>query len=98
LGLQDEVPWSCTDLTRLADGDLLASIVLEDTGDAYADGRCLGSGLARLSADGTLRWQRRLDTRLKVEGIAAQGDSVWLVTDADDRDVPAQLLRAVAVQ
>jgi hypothetical protein len=35
-----------------------------------------------------------IDTSSKVEGIAADGDYVWLVTDADDRDVPSQLLRA----
>ena len=94
LGSDGDVPWSCTDLAVLADGDLLASIVLEDTCDAYEDGACLGSGLARIAADGSLRWQQRLDTPGKVEGIAVDGDSVWLVTDADDRAVSAQLLRA----
>jgi len=94
LGDHDDVPWSGTDLALLADGDLLASVVLEDTANAYADGACLGSALARIGADGTLRWQRRLDIAAKVEGVALDGDRVWLVTDADDRSVPAQLLHA----
>ena len=94
LGVHDEVPWSCTDLARLDDGDLLASVVLEDTCDAYSDGRCLGSALVRLAPDGALRWHRRLDTPAMVEGVAVDGDAVWLVSDADDRAVPAQLLRA----
>ena len=94
LGMDDEVPWSCTDLTLLDDGDLLACVALEDTPDAYQDGRFLGSGLVRLAPDGALRWQQRLDTRSKVEGVAVDGDSVWLVSDADDRAVPSQLLRA----
>lgn len=94
LGMHEEVPWSCTDLAALGDGDLLVSVVLEDTGDAYQDGRCLGSALVRLAADGTLRWQHRLDTPAKVEGVAVEGDGVWLVTDADDRSVHAQLLSA----
>jgi hypothetical protein len=93
LGGQDAVPWSCTDLAVL-DGDLLASAVLEDTCDAYADGACLGSALVRFAADGALRWHRRLDTASKVEGVAVDGDTVWLVSDADDRAVPSQLLRA----
>ena len=94
LGEHDGVPWSGTDLALLGDGDLLASIVLEDTADAYTDGACLGAALVRIGADGTLRWHRRLDTAAKVEGIALDGDDVWLVTDADDRRAPAQLLRA----
>ena len=94
LGGHDGVPWSCTDLAVIDDGDLLASAVLEDTDDTYADGACLGSALVRLGADGTLRWHRRLDTMAKVEGIAVDGDSVWLVSDADDREVRSQLMRA----
>jgi hypothetical protein len=95
LGVHEDVPWSCTDVARLDDGDLLASVVLEDTCDAYSDGRCLGSALVRLAPDGSLRWHRRLDTPSKVEGIAVEGDTLWLVSDADDRAVPAELLRAI---
>jgi hypothetical protein len=94
LGGQDEVPWTCTDLAILGDGDLLASAVLEDTRDAYQDGPCLGSALARIAPDGALRWHRQLGTTSKVEGIAVEGEVVWLVSDADDRGVPSQLLRA----
>lgn len=91
LGQQGEIPWSCTDLSLLDDGDLLASAVLEDTCDVYQDGPCLGSSLVRLSADGALRWQRPLDVSTKIEGIACDGELVWLVSDADDRAQPAQL-------
>jgi len=94
LGRRDDVPWSCTDLTVCGDGDLLASAVLENTDDAYQDGPCLGSALARMAPDGALRWQQSLDTLSKVEGVAVDGDVAWLVSDADDRSVPSQLLRA----
>ena len=94
LGGHDGIPWSCTDLALLDDGDLLASAVLEDTRDAYEDGACLGSALVRMAPDGTPRWHRQLDTNLKVEGVAVDGETVWLVSDADDRAVPSQLLRA----
>jgi len=78
----------------LDDGDLLACAVLEDTCDAYQDGPCLGSALIRLAPDGALRWHRQLDTASKVEGVAVDGESVWLVSDADDRAVPSQLRHA----
>jgi hypothetical protein len=94
LGMEGAVPWACTDLAVLDGGDLLACAVLEDTDDAYSDGACLGSALVRMAPDGAVRWQRRLDTASKVEGIAVDGDTVWLVSDADDRAVPSQLLRA----
>ena len=94
LGGHDDIPWSCTDLALLDEGDLLASAVLEDTRDAYEDGACLGSALARIGQDGSLRWQRRLDTTSKVEGVAVDGNTAWLVTDADDRAVPSRLVRA----
>ena len=94
IGGHGDIPWSCTDLALLDDGDLLASAVLEDTRDAYEDGACLGSALVRMAPDGTPRWHRQLDTNLKVEGVAVDGETVWLVSDADDRAVPSQLLRA----
>lgn len=94
LGGHGGVPWTCTDLTRCEDGDLLASAVLEDTQDTYRDGACLGSALVRLAPDGAVHWLRQLDTDAKVEGIAVAGTTVWMVTDGDDRGVPAQLLTA----
>ena len=94
IGGQDDIPWSCTDLALLDDGDLLASAVLEDTRNAYEDGACLGSALVRMAPDGALRWHRRLDTPSKVEGVAVDGETLWLVSDADDRAVQSQLLRA----
>lgn len=94
IGGSDAIPWSCTDLALLDDGDLLVSAVLENTRNAYEDGACLGSALVRIASDGVLRWHRRLDTTAKVEGIAVDGEIVWLVSDADDRSVPSQMLRA----
>ena len=94
IGGHDTIPWSCTDLALLDDGDLLASAVLEDTRNAYEDGACLGSALVRIAADGVLCWHRRIDTTSKVEGVAVDGEIVWLVSDADDRSVPSQMLRA----
>lgn len=93
-GDHDDVSWSGTDLALLADGDPLASVALEDTSDAYADGACLGSALARTRNDGTLRGLRRVDIAAKNEGIALDDRTIWTVTDADDRNVLALRLRA----
>ena len=93
LGNHEGLPWSFTDVATLGGGDLLATAVLEDTCDAYEDGACVGAALARLAPDGTLRWLHRLDTTAKVEGLAVEGETVWLVSDADDRAIPARLLR-----
>jgi len=42
IGGHDDIPWSCTDLALLDDGELLASAVLEVTRDAYEGGRRRG--------------------------------------------------------
>lgn len=98
LGSHDGLPWTFTDAAALEDGDLLVTAVLEDTGNTYDDGACHGAALARLSPRGELHWMEQLGTTAKVEGIALErsGDSLraWLVTDADDASVPAQLLCA----
>lgn len=96
LGAIDGVALSFTDGAALPDGGWLFSAAAEDTRDSYADGPCAGSVLGRVDAAGTLGPVRRLLPRCKVEGVAvsadAQGLQVLLVTDADDRRQPAQLL------
>jgi hypothetical protein len=82
----------------LPNGRWLFCAAAEDTSDSYADGRCLGSAVGVVDANGTVQRLDRLDAVCKVEGIAlADGASVsrvslLLVSDADDRRVPAQLL------
>ena len=98
LGTIDGVPLCFTDGVALPDGRWLFCAAAEDTSDSYADGRCLGSAVGVVDANGTVQRVDRLDAVCKVEGIAlADGASVsrvslLLVSDADDRRVPAQLL------
>lgn len=98
LGERDGVPWSFTDAAGLDDGRLVFSAVAEDTIDTYRDGPCLGSAIGCLSRDGRLEWLQPLDLHAKVEGIDVRRDGnlllLRMVTDADDADVPAQLLEA----
>lgn len=90
------VPLCFTDASPLPAGGWLFSAVAENTSSSYADGPCLGSAIGRVDARSRLRWIRPLSRQHKVEGIDAQMNGsklqAWLVTDADDPRVPAELL------
>lgn len=98
LGAIDGVGLSFTDCAPLPSGDWLFSAAAEDTSDTYNDGRCVGSAIGLIDAGGTIRLLERLSLACKVEGITASavGETIdlLLVTDADDRRQPAQLLSA----
>jgi hypothetical protein len=96
LGRIHDVPLSFTDAAALPDGDIVFSAVAEDTNDTYNDGRCVGSALGLIGADGTCRWLRRLAQLTKIEGLDVRREGpdvkILMVTDADDVSVPAKLL------
>ncbi|WP_374566550.1 hypothetical protein [Ideonella sp.] len=96
LGGLDGVPLCLTDGAALSDGSWVFCAAAEDTSDAYADGRCMGSAVGVVSAAGDLMRLEPLAVPCKAEGIAlASGGprpELLLVTDADDRRVAAQLL------
>lgn len=98
LGSVDGVPLTFTDGASLPDGSMVFTAVAEDTGDSYNDGACVGAAIGIVGPDGALRWLERLDACHKVEGVAAQVDGdvirLLLVTDADDRSIPASLFSA----
>ncbi len=95
LGVIDGVPLSLTDGAGLSDGRMVFTAVAEDTADSYNDGACLGAAIGIAARDGTVTFLDRIDGCHKVEGVSARidGDSLRLilVTDADDRAVPASL-------
>ncbi|AKJ31741.1 hypothetical protein AAW51_5050 [Caldimonas brevitalea] len=98
LGLLHGTPLCFTDGCALPDGGWVFCAAAEDTPDSYADGRCLGSAVGVVDAAGSVRALEALNLVCKVEGIDAtlRGDRIDLlmVTDADDRDLPARLLSA----
>jgi hypothetical protein len=98
LGVLAGIPLSFTDGAALPGGGWVFSATAEDTPDSYADGVCVGSAVGEVGADGTIRRLHPLAAPFKVEGIAAvvnaAGVTLLMVTDADDRAVPATLLRA----
>ncbi len=96
LGALGGVPLCFTDGAALASGAWVFCAAAEDTDDSYADGHCAGSVVGLVDATGEVLWQAPLPMACKAEGIAlaAPGErlELLLVTDADDRSTPAQLL------
>lgn len=94
LGVLDGVALGFTDGVALSDGRWLFSAVAENTGDSYNDGACMGAVIGLVQRDGQVRRLAQLDGSWKVEGIAlAEDGSLLLVTDGDDPQVAASLLR-----
>jgi hypothetical protein len=98
LGQVDGIPFSFTDASALAGGDMVFTAVAEDTADTYNDGPCVAAAVGIVDNDGRLRSFYPLDQPYKVEGVSARvdGDGIrlLLVTDADDADIPAGLFSA----
>jgi hypothetical protein len=99
LGSLAEVPLCFTDGVGLHDGRLVFAAVAEDTTDSYLDGPCRGAAIGVIGRDGRLDALYPLAQNHKVEGVHVelQGSQLqlWLVTDADDPLIAAQLLRGV---
>lgn len=97
LGSIAGVPLTFTDGCALPGGGWAFCAAAEDTGDSYLDGACAGCAVGVVDAAGTLHGPFAVDAAAKVEGIApdprGQCGDLLLVTDADDREAPALLLR-----
>ncbi len=107
LGELDGIGLGFTDATPLADGGWLFSAAAEDRSNSYNDGVCTGSVIGRVSPNNSLSVMKRLDKKIKVEGLAVQPKStklrtskrneilnVCMVTDADDPALVSQMLAA----
>lgn len=98
LGALDGVPLGFTDAAALPGGGWVFSAAAEDTPSSYADGRCIGSVLGVVAAQGGGVTLHRLASRDKVEGIALRTAGrridVCMVTDADDPACASSLLLA----
>jgi hypothetical protein len=98
LGAIDGVELGFTDGCPLPGGGWVFCAAAENTDNSFADGPCHGSAVGVADARGEIVALHRLETPLKVEGIAARQSEgaidLCLVTDADDPLVCSQLLRA----
>ena len=94
----DGVPLSFTDCAALPDGRIVFTSVAEDTRDSYNDGPCSAAAVGLLDLEGHVLALAPLEPTCKVEGVDArmEGGAIRLlmVTDADDAQVPAELLEA----
>ncbi len=87
------VPLAFTDGVLLSNGNILFSAVAEATNDSYNDGACVGAAIGEITARGELLRCEVLQDVYKIEGIAVVQDGVLAVTDADDPNIAAQLLK-----
>jgi hypothetical protein len=107
LGDLDGISLGFTDATPLADGSWLFSAAAEDRSDSYNDGLCTGSVIGRVSSSNKVTVMKRLDKKIKVEGLAVKPRSkiqrrrvrneqltICMVTDADDPTLVSQMLIA----
>ena len=92
------MPLCFTDATTLSDGRLLFTAAAENTEDAYRDDACLGSAIGIISNTYQLISITRVDTPVKLEGIAVDEETsalkLWLVSDPDNAQLPGKLYMA----
>ena len=96
LGEVAGVPLTFTDAYALDDGVCVFTAAAENTDNSYLDGECVAAAIGLIDAQRQLRWLKPVQPIYKLEGISAKqvGDQLqlYLVSDADDPNVPAQLL------
>jgi hypothetical protein len=93
LGLSaDQSPWGFTD--ACLDGDSIWFLaVSEASRSTYHDGSYGGAKLGRMDLSGRVLEIHSLDVPHKPEGLALYRNSIYLVTDADDRKVSSRIYR-----
>jgi hypothetical protein len=99
VALQDDgVPLSFTDCAVLPDGRIVFTAVAENTRDSYHDGPCRAAAVGLMDRTGRVLRLSPLEPTRKIEGVHAwlEGGAIrlLLVTDADDAEIPAELLAA----
>lgn len=92
-GRRGPVRWTFTDLCALEDGKSVFTAAAEDTDNPYEDGEILGSAIGVMELDGTISSFYRVKQKIKLEGVAVKGKTLYLVTDADDPKNPAVLYK-----
>lgn len=96
LGDVEGIALAFTDATVL-DGNICFVAAAEDSDDPYLDGPYRGAALGMMNADGKVTFLEQLDIDVKPEGLHVEikngAADIWLVTDSDQINIPAQLSR-----
>jgi hypothetical protein len=99
LGQVGAVRLSFSDAAPLPDGRLVFTAAAEATQSTSADGEVAGSAVGILSPAGTPLLLKHVETKVKLEGVAAwlepEGLHLLLVSDADDPAVAAPLFETL---
>lgn len=93
LGDIEGVPFEFTDAVGLPDGRVIFLAAAEDTVDAVEDGKCFGSALGVISANGKLERVTRIAGTDKLEGLCSAGTHLLFVSDTDNEKVPGCLFK-----
>ncbi len=92
LGKHNGENLSFTDAT-LFNNQIYFLAVAEASESTYLDGEFKGSGLGIMDLKGKIIGIEPLNLKHKPEGLCIDGDSFFVVTDDDDRAMPAQLFK-----
>ena len=97
MGLIGKCPLTFTDAFAETSGNVWFLAAAEETHSTYDDGRYCGSAIGKMNADGEIKAIFRLDSPFKPEGIWVDDEAgnFFVVTDADDPEIPSGLYRGV---
>ncbi len=96
LGKLDGQVLGFTDAVCLDEAHILFLAAAEDTDDAYKDGKCFGSVVGLMNANGSVKGILKLDGKQKFEGLCVRSRDknqieLFLVADTDDETKPSAL-------
>lgn len=99
LGKIDGQVLGFTDAIGLDQEHILFLAAAEDTDDAYKDGKCFGSAVGLMNANGSVKGILKLEGKQKFEGLCVRlrdktQVELYLVADTDDETKPSALYAA----
>lgn len=88
-----------TDAICLDEENILFLAAAEDTDDAYQDGKCFGSAIGLMNANGAIKGLLEIETKQKFEGLCLKAQNknmleIFLTADTDDESKPSALYMA----
>ncbi|MDX2105847.1 MAG: hypothetical protein SFY67_05540 [Candidatus Melainabacteria bacterium] len=99
VGKIEEQVLGFTDAICLDEENILFLAAAEDTDDAYQDGKCFGSAIGLMNANGTIKGLLEIEGKQKFEGLCLKAQNknmleIFLTIDTDDEKKPSALYMA----